>query len=182
MLKNEHGYTTVELIIAMSMVGLITIFAYSVYIFALKGVHYWQNRVQMENSAHIVINAMTDDLLKLENFFSIREESIAFATTDIDTISYWIEENQLLRNGENMILNENIMTAVRFSYLGNDLALDDNLDGVVDPNEIDLNDNNQIDAREFEEISYIEMALSLSNGNRIFNIKTGVAIRNKRRF
>jgi hypothetical protein len=182
MLNNEHGYTTVELIIAMSMVGLITVFAYSVYIFTLKGIHYWQNRIQTENSAQIIINVMQEDLIKLESFFTIGEESIAFTTTDDDTISYWIEENQLLRNGKEMILNKDTATALRFNYIGNDLALDDNLDGVIDLDEIDLNDNNQIDGREFEEISYIELTLSLTNGNKTFNVTTGAAIRNEGRF
>ncbi len=179
MQNNEYGYTTIELIVAMSMVGLIAVFAYSVYSFARKGMNRWQNRVHLENSAHIAVNAITNDLLKLQRFYCIGEGRVCFMTTDDDTIDYRVEEERLVRNGNAILLDK---TSIRFNYLGYDLSLDNNLDGVVDYEEMDLNNNSEIDGKECEFVSFVAVNLSLSTRRHSFKIKTGVVIRNRRRF
>jgi prepilin-type N-terminal cleavage/methylation domain-containing protein len=177
MFRDCRGFTTVELIVAMGLVGIVTAFAYASYIFVVRGINNWQDRVEMENTSHIIINAISKDLIAMEKLLQTEETSIRFVKSNHDTIGYWLQAGKLVINGKYIYEEKKIVFKMWIKYFGSDLSLDLNMDRIVDFYELDKNGDGFLRMNELLYIDLVEVTLTLVNLNREFSIKTAVAPR-----
>jgi prepilin-type N-terminal cleavage/methylation domain-containing protein len=177
MFRDCKGFTTVELIVTMGLVGIVTAFAYTSYIFVIRGINNWQDRIEMENTSHIIINAISRDLMAMEELFLAEETAIRFVKTTHDTIDYRQKTAKLVKNGMYIDEVKKISYSILFKYFGSDLSLDLNMDGIVDFYELDKNGDGYLTHNELLYIDLVEISLTLANLNREFSIQTAVAPR-----
>jgi prepilin-type N-terminal cleavage/methylation domain-containing protein len=178
MYKNERGFTTVELIVTMGLVGLISALAYAVYIFAYQAMKNWQDRVELENSTHLMMNAMANDFSDIKKIFYATEDEISFIKINADTVRYAICEGGLIRNGKYLNKKDLSIGSIQFNFFGSELSDDLNMDRVIDMNELDRNSNRLLDGEELLDISCVQFTIKLASKKHSFELQSAVVIRN----
>ena len=98
MIRDNRGFTLVELLIAMGIAALISFFAYRIFIFSNKALKNWRERIRLENTAHLLLNAVANDLMELQQSLYAGKSAIGFINTNEDTIYYSHQEAYLLKN------------------------------------------------------------------------------------
>ncbi len=178
MYGNDKGFTTVELIVTMGLVGLVSALAYAVYIFAYQGMKNWQDRVELENSAHLVMNAMANDFSDIKKIFYATEDEISFIKINDDTVRYAICEGGLIRSGKYLNKKDLSIGSIQFKFFGSELSDDLNMDRVIDMAELDRNRNGLLDSEELHAISCIQFTMTLTSKKHCFELQSAMAIRN----
>ena len=60
--SGEHGYTLVEIGVAMTLSGLVLGLAFQSYLLARKAAGTWQRKLERENDVHVALTRVTRDL------------------------------------------------------------------------------------------------------------------------
>lgn len=160
----SHGFTAVELLVAMALVGLIVGFSYKGYLFFQKNFIHWQERVSMEETGRRIINALINDLQTMRKVIEAEENSITFVDFERKIVTYSFKDQGVFKNGR-QLLNEDLTVAkLQFSYFTSN---DDSF------NFIDNKMN----------IEKIQIHLLVKNKRRAsFELISAVTLRNKRLF
>jgi type II secretory pathway component PulJ len=151
MIKDENGYTIIEIVVAMGMVSIIAGLAFMVYNFSLREMRNWRERLAMENSAHIVVNALANDIIGMQQLLLAESKALKFIRAQGDTAFISIMNDSLLIQRQNRFTKPLVSEKSYFNYFKEDL----------------------------NRIKLIEIVLVLGGRGREFEITTSVGIRNQ---
>lgn len=178
MVKDEAGYTLVELVVAMGMVSLIVGLAFTVYHFSLREMRNWRERMSLENKAHMRVNAISRDLLNLKQLLIAQPKAIGFVRQQGDTVFISMENDSLQISRAERLKIGLVAGKSYFNYWGSDLNLDTNSNGEVSFEEMDRDRNGILTGNELKSVRLIGINLGVGNGKQEFEARTAVAVRN----
>lgn len=98
--RSENGFTTVELMVALTLAFVLAGFVYSAAHFSHKLFAQWQKRAQTESAAWLCIQALQKDLLHAQQIIVAEPQALALRSAEQQTISYRLNERRLYRNDE----------------------------------------------------------------------------------
>lgn len=150
MLKDENGYTIVELVVAMGMVSIIVGLAFMVYHFSLREMRNWRERLAVENSAHIVVNALTNDITWMQQLLLAEPKALSFIRAQGDTVLIAIEADSVMIQRRNRFTKPIVSEKSCFTYIQDDL----------------------------NQVKMVEICLVFIESKREFEVKTAVGVRN----
>lgn len=86
-IHNEDGYTVVEVLIALTLLTIITTVVGSVFIFTARQMNNWRDSVQTINDTHIITERLYNDAL-LSNQTTLSESLLNFYIPFKQFVSY----------------------------------------------------------------------------------------------
>lgn len=95
---SQQGFTLVELVMAMLMVALLGTVIGSVYLYSSRWFDRWQKDLQLENSAHQLMNLLLDDLRYSNRLVPESDSLWKIEYGDGQTVKYLLNGNRLLRD------------------------------------------------------------------------------------
>lgn len=102
-MREEHGYTLIELIATLSIMLIAGGLIYAVYLDALRHVHRWQNRMALENQGHLIVNRLTLDLHEGMELERPSESLWIIRKSDDAHVTYELDGQKLYRDGHLML-------------------------------------------------------------------------------
>ena len=98
LLKLQHGFTAVELLIALTVSGIIMGFGYQGYHFFQSNFKQWQDRVLVEENARRVMQAMVHDFRAMRALLVADETQISFLDANRRMVTYAFDRQTLTKN------------------------------------------------------------------------------------
>lgn len=154
--RSESGFTTVELMIALTLAFVLAGFVYAASHFPHRLFVQWQERAQIESAAWLCVQTLQKDLLHAKQIIVAEPQTLALRSAEQQTISYHLNERRLYRNDECLLSFAIKIDSLAFSYFKRAAAaelqpLSQNRFEVFHPR----------GPTEFAEIAFIEVALTL---------------------
>jgi len=116
MIKDTRGFTAVELLVAMTLTGLIVGVSYKSYFFFQQNFVRWQERVSLEEAARRVMIAVPNDIQTLRRILQAEDQSMTFVNQNRDIISYRLHKRNIFKN-ERPLLNKGFFVKkLQFTY------------------------------------------------------------------
>ncbi len=95
----EKGFTTVELLMAITITFITVGFVYGLYYASQRTLHKWNQKINLEDAAFICIKQMTNDIVHAYSIKVISSDSLVIAQTHNEQILYCRLNENLYRNG-----------------------------------------------------------------------------------
>ncbi len=93
----EKGYTTIELMVAISLSLIFIGFVYSVYHFSIRLTRSWDEKINLENQALICMDRLNRDLITASEILIYGTDTLAVLIQN-KQIGYGIRNGDLFRN------------------------------------------------------------------------------------
>ena len=120
MIKNTRGFTAVELLVAMTLTGLIVGASYKSYLFFQQNVVRWQERTGLEEAARRVMIAVPNDMQTLRRILQAEDQSMTFMNQNRELVSYRLHKRNIFKN-ERPLLNKGFFVKkLQFTYFVSD--------------------------------------------------------------
>ncbi|MCR9133490.1 MAG: prepilin-type N-terminal cleavage/methylation domain-containing protein [bacterium] len=97
-IDNEDGYTVVEILVALTLLTIISTIVGSVFIFTARQMNNWRESVNTINESQITTERLYRDAL-LSNYISKADSNLVFKFSDGRTTQYSNLNHALTRNG-----------------------------------------------------------------------------------
>jgi prepilin-type N-terminal cleavage/methylation domain-containing protein len=111
----QNGFTLIELLVAIGILGLIIVGANNLFFYTLKGGKKTDAITKIKQNGSYALSSMTT---RIRNAASIadcdRPGELDIKTTDGDTITYKITDDQIASNGATLTSND--LTAISLSF------------------------------------------------------------------
>lgn len=151
-ITEEQGFSLVELLVVLSLVGLITTFVMTAYFYAEQAITNWKHATRLENELHTLAEGLADDIYKAEAVMEVGEGFISLEVFGHEQRQYELDQGKLFRNGVN-ITSEDISIISFYTENGMQTEKDS-----VDP-------------------KLLEIRLALGNGEDTLSTRRAVSIR-----
>jgi len=116
MTKDTRGFTAVELLVAMTLAGLIVGVSYKSYLFFQQNFVHWQERIGLEETARRVMIAIPSDILILRRILQAEDQSMTFMNQNRELVSYRLHKRNIFKK-ERPLLNKGIFVKkLQFTY------------------------------------------------------------------
>lgn len=100
-LKNEDGYTVVELLVALTIVSIIMGIAGSTFVFISRQMNRWSTNLEFYNNFHVAETKIYNDIIRSESFIQT-DSSVTFTKPNKDIVEYQWKEEILTINGNRL--------------------------------------------------------------------------------
>lgn len=110
----DSGYTIVELLIALTLLGIVTGLAYQGYRFLQRSFQRWQSRVALEQDGGRIMSAIRNDIILWKRIEHAEAATLSVVRDDNKRIVYRLADQQVLRNGRE--LNPEGVAVARFEF------------------------------------------------------------------
>jgi|GEM_PF-2035905 len=97
--SNEHGFTSAELMVAITVLFIIIGFIYSTHYFSLKMSKRWSEKTDLIHTAALCMNRLTQDIIHAWKFQSRNKNDFVLILSDDKKITYELQNKNLYRNG-----------------------------------------------------------------------------------
>jgi prepilin-type N-terminal cleavage/methylation domain-containing protein len=158
------GFTLAELLVAMSLLAVITGMAWSFYNFAHKQVIVREGKMFEFDNACALLESIAKNVRQSRATLSLDASQWIFLTQRGDTASYVFSDGELRFGNLVITLGGKPPANVSFTCFGSDTLLDMDGDHEVSFRELDLNSDGRIDGLEVQNMSGIRAALSVKAG------------------
>lgn len=101
-LSSEEGFTLLELTLALFLTGVLTVVMLQIYPFVMRYSVLWQDRVALENQAHLTVQRMMQDAQQADQMHSVADTTWIFYKEGQPSITYQWSGDSLLRNNMRM--------------------------------------------------------------------------------
>ncbi|MCA9173311.1 MAG: prepilin-type N-terminal cleavage/methylation domain-containing protein [Planctomycetales bacterium] len=101
-MKEDAGFTLVELLVSMLLALIATTLASSVYLITARLVDGWREGVRLENTFHQTITRLAEDAYDVVAIESRSDATVSLVRADGDTLLYLLQNGVLYRNGRAM--------------------------------------------------------------------------------
>ncbi|MEQ9263607.1 MAG: prepilin-type N-terminal cleavage/methylation domain-containing protein [Balneolaceae bacterium] len=100
-LKNEDGYTVVELLVALTIVSIIMGIAGSTFVFISRQMNRWSTNLEFYNNFHVAETKIYNDMIRSESFIQT-DSSVTITKPNKDIIEYRWKDEILTVNGNRL--------------------------------------------------------------------------------
>lgn len=94
----EAGFTLVEAVVALTLSVIVAGLVGSVYLFAVRAVSEWQDRIDVDDTAHVIHYRLSTDLRRADAIHVVTTDSLVLSGPD-GVQSYAYRDRTLFRNG-----------------------------------------------------------------------------------
>lgn len=101
-MKDDAGFTLVELLVAMALTLLAVTLAGSAYLFLSRAVNGWQEEVRLANAFHTTLTRLSDDLYNAVAVLQGPDSTLVITVVDGGVIAYAWRDGVLRRQGRPM--------------------------------------------------------------------------------
>lgn len=155
------GFTLIEVLVALSLLSIVSGMAYSFYLFAHKQVVVREKKAFEFDSALMLLESVAKNVRESKATLLLEESNWVFLTGNGDTASYKFTDDTLKFNTVTLLIGTRQVPGFSFAGFGNDSLLDVNGDGEVDLNELDADGDDNLTGTELEKLAWIRCSLSL---------------------
>ncbi|MCI0693275.1 hypothetical protein L0337_14880 [candidate division KSB1 bacterium] len=122
MKKNEAGFTTVELLVALQIAFLVAGFVYAAYLMASQLATRWRQKFDLEGAAMLCLHPLTEEVVKANQIISANATELTLIDDENRQIAYSFENNRLHRNQRPVSSHQAQVLALQFRYARIDTA------------------------------------------------------------
>lgn len=168
--KSKTGFTTVELMIAISISFTIISLIYSVYFFSIRISRSWREKIKLEHIALICMDRLTRDIVNASEIQTMGHNKLALLLNDNRNIVYRIQNNDLYRNSFCMNFHDIKIYNLSFRYIENESILENQ-----HSSDVSLNPKNE---RNTSENPLIAVELTAGSSKKRLTLHSAVHQRN----
>lgn len=199
--RGERGYTLVELTVVMAVFTIFMAVATPFMITHLRAGLRTENRIDVQQNARSALRLLVRELRQAEELYSTTDKpsgknkisfgvdlngdgqinSYSATSLPLEQVTYYLSSGSLLRGrkqGQGQPVASGAVQIV-FTMFGSNTALDTNGDGVVSETELDLNGNGQWDTNELSNITRVNVALTVEEGDARQTYSAEAFLRNR---
>ena len=160
-ITNDRGFSLVELLVVLTLIGILSVFVMSSYFFASESIYTWRNNLKLENAIHLLLSGMAEDIYKSEHIIKIEDQSLSLKMIDGTERRYYLDDGILFRGSHSLLTANLEVASLNFSNLS-----DKSENGFWDDEESKLSD-----------FKTILIRLSVTNGEDTLSSKRAVSLR-----
>lgn len=112
----EQGFSLVELLVVLSLIGLVAGFVSTVYLFGQKAFNRWEKNMKLENELHTVLAGIAEDLYRAERIEEIDRQYVHLERADRGNHIYEIDARKIVRNGHELLKKGIYVSHFRMEY------------------------------------------------------------------
>ena len=101
-MKEDDGYTLVELVVALLVMLVLAGFLYSIYLAMTRYVEPWQRTIMVEDQAHLILHRLSADLAYAEQLISEGNGTWTLIYAGDRAVQYSYRDSTLWRNSRRM--------------------------------------------------------------------------------
>jgi prepilin-type N-terminal cleavage/methylation domain-containing protein len=158
------GFTLAELLVALSLLAIITGMAWSFYLFVHKQVVTREGKAFEFDNAYVLLESVAKNVRQSRATLVLDESKWVFVTPRGDTASYVFSDGELRFGTLALTLGGRAPAGFSFTCFGNDTLLDLDGDRTVSFNELDLNGDGRIEGPETQNVKVIRAELGAKEG------------------
>lgn len=155
------GFTLVEILVALSLLSIVSGMAYSFYLFAHKQVVVREKKAFAFDNALSLLESAAKNIRESRSTLLLEESNWVFLTKAGNTASYKFADGTLKFNALPLTIDGRPVQKFSFTGFGNDSLLDVNGDGEVSFSELDIDGDGKLSGTELEKLSLIRVSLSI---------------------
>jgi prepilin-type N-terminal cleavage/methylation domain-containing protein len=163
--RKNRGFTLIEVLVALSLLSIVSGMAYSFYLFAHKQVVIREKKASEFDNALLLLESAARNIRESKATLLLEASNWVFLTGNGDTASYRFADGTLKFNSVTLSIGGQAVPKFSFTGFGNDSLLDINEDGEVDFNELDTDGNDKLTGTELEKLAWIRCSLSIKPGD-----------------
>ena len=110
-MRNEEGYTLIELSVALAISGVVVALAYSALSFAGALIVRWQDRVDIESEFHLFSETLSSDMLE-STFVHVNESGWTIVTPSGDSTAYTFDEMSVHRGRIRILSGDSVSVVI----------------------------------------------------------------------
>lgn len=148
----QQGFSLVELLVVLSLAGLVTTFIMTAYFHAEQAITEWRQASRLENELHTLAEGLAKDIYQAEAVLEFEDGVIWLEVFGQEERKYELVQGKLYRNGASITSKE--IQIISF-YVGNGMQTE----------------KDAVDSR------LLEVRLSLSNGEDTLSTRRAVSPR-----
>ena len=161
--RSSAGFTLVELLVALSLLSIITGMVFSFFLFTNKQIIKREKKSFAFESSISLMHSMENNIRKSRATVYLDENKWQFLRQNGDTCIYVFDNGKLTFNGIPVSIEEKPIISFSFTCFGKDSLLDLNNDHEIDFDELDLSSDRKIDEDETQNISRIRATINFTN-------------------
>lgn len=116
MIKDTRGFTAVELLVAITVTGVIVSLGFKGYRFFQQNFLRWQQRVVLEENSRRIMKAITLELQNLRRIVKAERHSLSFINEKRKRVIYSFEAWAVYKNGRTLLPAEIQAERLEFEY------------------------------------------------------------------
>lgn len=95
---SEKGFSLVELLVVLALIGIIGGLVSSAYLFSQRMINDWRLDMGLQNKFHTVIHGLSEDMFKAERITVLEKKAISLKMPEGEERKYYEIEDRLYRN------------------------------------------------------------------------------------
>lgn len=159
--RGPAGFSLIEVLVALSLLSIVSGMAYSFYLFAHKQIIVREKKSFEFDNTLSLLKSVEKNIRNSKTTLLLRESTWIFLTQNNDTASYTFADGALKFNKVPLSIGGRPVPKFSFTGFGNDSLLDINGDGEVEFRELDTDGNDRLSGTEIEKLAWIRVSLSL---------------------
>jgi prepilin-type N-terminal cleavage/methylation domain-containing protein len=115
---DNQGFSLVELLVALTLIGLVSGFVWSAWLFSDQSLRQWREHIKLQTEFHTLLNGISEDLYRAKLIRSVDSQHILLEVSDTLSHDFTIENKKLLLNDKPLTGQEFQVT--HFNVVAND--------------------------------------------------------------
>jgi prepilin-type N-terminal cleavage/methylation domain-containing protein len=160
-LRKKAGFTLIEILVALSLLTIVSGMVYSFYLFAHRQVVIREKKAFEFDNALSLLESIAKNIRESRATLLLEKSKWVFLTKTGDTASYCFADGALKFNAVELSINGRALPKFSFTGFGNDSLIDVDGDREVDFEELDADRDDKLTGTELEKLAWIRCSLSL---------------------
>jgi type II secretory pathway pseudopilin PulG len=167
----------IELLVALGLSSLLLSFVFSLQLFTNKLVIEWEKKADLEESALFCMQALCKDIRGIDKLLSADRQEIKFVDDKQKEITYQLRDKRIVRNGKELNKSKISVDNLELRYYSKCVPTKDGYSPPKGEEELDQNLNLKVDGDELNQVSGIEIKLSLSGHSKKISLQSFVRLK-----
>lgn len=162
---------------ALGLSSLLVSFVFSLQLFTNKLVIEWEKKAEVEETASFCMHALCRDIRGIDKLLSADRQEIRFIDDKQREITYQFRDKRIIRNGKELNKSKISVDDFQLRYYFKSVPIKDGYSSPKREEELDENLNLKLDGKELNQISGIEIKLSLSGHEKKISLQSFVRLK-----
>lgn len=167
----------IELLVALALSSLLVSFVSSLQLFTNKLVIEWEKKAEVEEAALFCMHALCKDIRDIDKLLSAERQEIKFVDDKQREITYQLLDKRIIRNGKELNRPKISVDDFQLRYYFKSVPTKDGYSSPKGEEELDENLNLKLDGEELNQVSGVEIKLSLSEHERKISLQSFVRLK-----